>query len=153
MTDHTNARTDVQQRKRMRQSRDPYRVQAQELCVSVATIAKWKHRAIPADRSSRLERVHKALPPEAAPLLSWLLKDFLLDLDAVWQVSRQTVFPQLSRSAVTARWCGCSRINSRRCCPTPRVGRADLTCSSGELKGSCILILNIVRIRAMIHRV
>jgi len=34
----------------MRQSRDSYRGQAQQLCVSVATIAKSKDRVIPADR-------------------------------------------------------------------------------------------------------
>ena len=42
----------------MRQSRDPYQVQAQQLCVSVATIAKWKHRAIPADRSTEAAVPH-----------------------------------------------------------------------------------------------
>ncbi|HXF93324.1 MAG TPA: hypothetical protein VNK46_11260 [Nitrospiraceae bacterium] len=52
-----------------------------------------------ADRSSRPHQSHKALPPEAAPLLTWLRKDWLLDLDTVWLALRQTVFPQLSRSA------------------------------------------------------
>lgn len=53
-----------------------------------------------ADRSSRPKRQTKALPPDAAPLLSWLRKDWLLDLDTVWVALRQTVFPQVSRSAV-----------------------------------------------------
>ncbi len=100
MTYHANARTTAHQRKRIRRSRDPYRVQARALGVSVATVAKWRRRADPADRSSRPRRQHKALPPEAIPLLGWLRKDWLLDLDTVWLALRQTVFPQLSRSAV-----------------------------------------------------
>jgi transposase InsO family protein len=100
MTYHDNARTTAHQRKRIRHSRAPYRLQAKALGVSVATIAKWGRRRAPMDRSSRPHRVHKALPPEAASLLSWLRKDWLLDLDTVWLALRQTVFPQLSRSAV-----------------------------------------------------
>lgn len=88
------------QRKRIRHSRAPYRVQAQALGVRVATVAKWRRRRDPTDRSSRPHRSHKALPPEAASLLSWRRKDWLLDLDTVWLALRQTVFPQLSRSAV-----------------------------------------------------
>ncbi len=100
MTYHANARTTVHQRKRIRQSREPYRLQAKQLGVSVATIARWKRRGNPRDRSSRPQRLHKALPPEAAPILGWLRKDWLMDLDTVWLALRQTVFPQLSRSAV-----------------------------------------------------
>ena len=100
MTYHANARTTVHQRKRIRHSRAPYRVQAQALGSSVATVAKWRRRSDVADRSSRPQRQTKALPPEAAPLLGWLRKDWLLDLDTVWLALRQTVFPQLSRSAV-----------------------------------------------------
>ncbi len=100
MTYHANARTNVQQRKRVRQSREPYRLLAKQLGVSVATVAKWKHRSDPRDRTSRPTRIHKAVPPQATPLLTWLRRDWLLDLDAVWLALRQTVFPQLSRSAV-----------------------------------------------------
>jgi transposase InsO family protein len=100
MTYHANARTNVQQRQRVRQSREPYRLQAKQLGVSVATVAKWKGRATPRDRTSRPHRVHKALPPAAAPLLRWMRQDWLVDLDTVWLALRQTVFPQLSRSAV-----------------------------------------------------
>ena len=97
---HANARTNVQQRQRIRQSRDPYRVQARQLGVSVATIAKWKQRPVPQDASSRPRRIHKALPPELEPVLAALRQEWLLDLDAVWQALRQSLFPQLSRSAV-----------------------------------------------------
>lgn len=100
MTYHDNARTTVHQRKRIRQSRAPYRVQAKALGISVATVAKWRRRPDVADRSSRPHQSRKALPPEAAALLTWLRKDWLLDLDTVWLALRQTVFPQLSRSAV-----------------------------------------------------
>lgn len=100
MTYHDNAKTTVHQRKRIRQSKAPYRVQARELGVSAATVAKWKHRADPRDRPSRPRRIRKALPPEAAPLLGWMRRDWLLDLDTIWLALRQTVFPQLSRSAV-----------------------------------------------------
>jgi transposase InsO family protein len=100
MTYHANARTNIQQRTRIRQSRDPYRVQAKQLGVSVATVAKWTDRDNPHDRTSRPHRIPKALPPEAAPLLTWLRRDWLADLDSVWLALRQTVFPQLSRSAV-----------------------------------------------------
>lgn len=100
MTYHANARTTLHQRKRIRHSREPYRVQARQLGVSVATINKWKGRGDPLDRSSRPHRVRTTLPPEAAPLLRWLRQDWLLDLDTVWQALRQTMFPQLSRSAV-----------------------------------------------------
>ena len=74
MTYHANAQTNIQQRKRIRQSREPYRRQAHQLGVSVATVAKWKRRRYPHDRTSRPRRIHTALPPEAAPLLSWLRK-------------------------------------------------------------------------------
>jgi len=100
MTYHGNARTTVHQRKRIRRSRDPYRIHARALGVSVATVAKWRQRADLTDRSSRPHRQHKALPLEAIPLLGWLRKDWLMDLDTVWLALRQTVFPQLSRSAV-----------------------------------------------------
>ena len=100
MTYHDNARTTTHQRKRIRHSRAPYRVQAKALGISVATVAKWRRRRDPTDRSSRPHRSPKALPPETAPLLGWLRKDWLLDLDTVWLALRQTVFPQLSRSAV-----------------------------------------------------
>ncbi len=40
MTYHANARTTLHQRKRIRQSREPYRVQARQLGVSVATISQ-----------------------------------------------------------------------------------------------------------------
>ena len=75
-------------------------MQAKALGISVATVAKWRRRTDVADCSSRPKRQTKALPPDAAPLLSWLRKDWLLDLDTVWVALRQTVFPQLSRSAV-----------------------------------------------------
>lgn len=100
MTYHKNARTTTHQRKRIRSSRAPYRVQAQALGISVATVAKWHRRSDSTDRSSRPHQSQKALPPEAVPLLSWLRKDWLLDLDTVWLALRQAVFPQLSRSAV-----------------------------------------------------
>lgn len=100
MTYHNNAKTTVHQRKRIRQSKAPYRVQARELGVSAATVAKWKHRADSRDRPSRPRRIRKALPPEAASLLGWMRRDWLLDLDTIWLALRQTVFPQLSRSAV-----------------------------------------------------
>jgi transposase InsO family protein len=66
----------------------------------VATVAKWKHRTDPRDRPSQPRRIRKTLPPEAAALLTWMRRDWLLDLDTVWQALRATVFPQLSRSAV-----------------------------------------------------
>ena len=44
MTYHDNARTTVHQRKRIRHSRAPYRVQAKALGLSVATVAKWHRR-------------------------------------------------------------------------------------------------------------
>lgn len=100
MTYHANARTTVHQRKRIRRSRKPYRLQAKQWGVSLATVAKWKRRANPCDRTSRPHRIHKALPPEAAPLLQWMRQEWLIDLDTVWLALRQTVFPQLSRSAV-----------------------------------------------------
>src|SRR5437867_6292430 len=97
---HANARTNVQQRQRIRQSRDPYRVQARQLGVSGATIAKWTQRPVPQDASRRPRRIHNALPPELEPVLAALRQEWLLDLDAVWQALRQSLFPQLSRSAV-----------------------------------------------------
>ena len=72
MTSYENVRTTAHQRKRIRHSRAPYRVQAQAVGVSVATVAKWRWRADPQDRSSRPQHQHKALPPEAAPLITAL---------------------------------------------------------------------------------
>ena len=100
MTYHENARTTVHQHKRIRHGRAPYRVQAQTLGVGVATVAKWRWRTDVTDCFSRPHRSQKAVPSEAAPLLGWLRKDLLLDLDMVWLALRQTVFPQLSRLAV-----------------------------------------------------
>lgn len=100
MTYHANARTAVHQRKRIRRSREPYRVQAEQLGVSHSTVAKWKKRADPIDRTSRPRRSYKALPPEMAPILKWMRQDWLIDLDTIWIALRKTVFPQLGRSAV-----------------------------------------------------
>jgi transposase InsO family protein len=100
MTYHANAKLTIHQRQRIRRSREPYHVPAQQLGVSQATIAKWTHRSIPHDRSSRPHHSHKTVPPEAIPLLRWMRQDWLVDLDTVWLALRQTVFPQLSRSAV-----------------------------------------------------
>ena len=52
MTYHANARTNVQQRKRVRQSREPSRLLAKQLGVSVATVAKWRRRADQRDRDN-----------------------------------------------------------------------------------------------------
>ena len=53
MTYHANARTNLQQRKRIRQSRDPYRVQAEQMGVSVATVANSTLRRNSCRRSTR----------------------------------------------------------------------------------------------------
>jgi len=119
MTYHGNARTTAHQRKRIRRSREPYRVQAQALGVSVAAVAKWRRRPDSTDRSSRPHRQHKALPPEAIPLLGWLRKDWLMDLDTVWLALRQTVFPQLSRSAVYRELVRLQLHRLRLFCPRP----------------------------------
>lgn len=100
MTYHRNARTNVYQRKRIHHSPASYQAQAAALGVSIATIAKWKHRKDSKDRSSRPHRVKKALPEELAPVLKWLRQDWLLDLDTVWKGLQKTVFPQLGRSSV-----------------------------------------------------
>lgn len=59
----------MHQGKQIRHSRAPDLVQALALDASVATVAKWRRRADPQDRSSRPQHQHKAAPPEAAPLL------------------------------------------------------------------------------------
>ena len=69
MTDHENARTTVHQRKQIRHSRAPYRVLAQALGVSVATVERRRYLATAPDQSSCPQRQYKALPLEAAPLL------------------------------------------------------------------------------------
>ncbi len=74
----------IQQRKEVRQSREPYRVQAKQLGVSVATVAKWKRRTDPRDRTSRPQRIHKAVLPEAARLSAQLRQDWLVDLVRSW---------------------------------------------------------------------
>lgn len=100
MTYHDHVRTPTHQRNRIRHNRAPYRVQAKALSVSLATVAMWRRRRDPTDRSSRPHRSQNAVPPEAGPLLGWLRKDWLLGLDAVWLALRQTVFPELSRPTV-----------------------------------------------------
>lgn len=99
MTYHGNARTNMHQRNKIHKSREPYRLQAERLGVSIATVAKWKRRSDARDRHSRPHHIHKALPTEMAPVLSFMRRDWLLDLDTVWQALRTTVFPQLSRSS------------------------------------------------------
>jgi transposase InsO family protein len=61
---------------------------------------KWKNREKPTDRKSRPKTIRKAVPKEAVPILQWLRQDFFIDLDTLWKVLQQTVFPQLSRSSV-----------------------------------------------------
>ena len=100
MNYHANARTNQQQRKRIKESATPYRAMAKELGVSVTTVAKWKQRDDYKDRSSRPKNIKTAVPLTLHPVIEMLRKDWLCDMDVIWQALRQTVLPQLSRSSV-----------------------------------------------------
>jgi transposase InsO family protein len=100
MNYHANAKTTVHQRKRIKDSKEPYRTLAKQMGVSVPTVAKWKKREQQNDRSSRPRRIKTALPPAMEPVLDFLRKDWLLELDTIWIALQKTVFPQLTRSAV-----------------------------------------------------
>ena len=69
MTYHANARTNVQQRKRVRQSREPSRLLAKQLGVSVATVAKWRRRGDPRDRDDHDAEAEEQLSLEGHEIL------------------------------------------------------------------------------------
>lgn len=100
MTYHTNARTNRYQRKRIKESKAPYRILAKQLGVSVTTIAKWKKREEMSDYSSRPKTMHKAIPETFEPVLEFLRKDWLMDMDSIWYALRATILPELKRSSV-----------------------------------------------------
>lgn len=100
MTYHANARLTQYQRKMIKKSRAPYRVLASQLGVSVTTVAKWKKRTTMSDKNSRPHTIHKALPADVEPVLEFLRRDWLMDMDTIWLALKKTVFPQLSKSAV-----------------------------------------------------
>jgi transposase-like protein/transposase len=100
MTYHANAKTTVHQRKRIKESKEPYRTLAKQIGVSVQTVAKWKKREKLNDQTSRPRRIRRSLPPAVEPILDFLRRDWLVDLDTIWIALQKTVFPQLSRSAV-----------------------------------------------------
>ena len=100
MNYHANAKTTVHQRRRIKESKEPYRTLAKQIGVSVPTVAKWKKREQLNDRSSRPRRIKKALPSAMEPVLDFLRKDWLLELDTIWIALQKTIFPQLTRSAV-----------------------------------------------------
>jgi len=100
MTYHANARLTAYQRKIIKQSQAPYRVLAKQFGVSVTTIAKWKKRTAMNDKSSRPDHVQKALPDTLEPVLDFLRRDWLMDMDTIWLALKKTLFPQLSKSAV-----------------------------------------------------
>lgn len=95
-----NARTNAYQRKRIKESTAPYRVLAKELGVSVSTIAKWKKRERMTDLSSRPKRTKRAMPATVEPIIEFLRRDWLMDMDTIWFALRSTVFPELKRSSV-----------------------------------------------------
>lgn len=119
MNYHANAKTTIYQRKRIKDSKDPYRALAKQLGVSVPTISKWKKREHPQDRSSRPRHSNKALPPAMEPVLEFLRRDWLVELDTIWIALQKTVFPQLTRSAVYRQLVrqGIQDLKKLRMCP------------------------------------
>lgn len=100
MNYHAKAKTNQYQRKRIKESKSPYRTMAKELGVSVTTVAKWKKRDDFKDKSSRPKNIKTAVPLTLHPVIEMLRKDWFCDMDVIWQALRQSVLPQLSRSSV-----------------------------------------------------
>ena len=100
MNYHANAKTNQHQRKRIKESQVAYRKQAKDLGVSITTVAKWKKRDDPKDKSSRPKNIKTAVPLTLHPVIEMLRKDWFCDMDTIWRALRQTVLPQLSRSSV-----------------------------------------------------
>lgn len=97
---HANARTTRYQRKIIKESKAPYRLLAKQLGVSVATITKWKKRENMNDLSSKPKKSHKAIPDTLEPVLEFLRKDWLMDMDSIWHALKTTILPDLKRSSV-----------------------------------------------------
>jgi transposase InsO family protein len=100
MTYHENARTTKIQRKMIKESKEPYRVLAKQMGVSKTTIAKWKSRENMNDLSSKPKNIQKALPDTVEPLLDFLRRDWMLDMNTIWFALKSTLFPQITKSAV-----------------------------------------------------
>lgn len=132
MTYHANAKLTQHQRKMIKESQAPYRVLAKQFGVSVTTIAKWKKRSIMTDKKSRPETIHKALPDTMEPVLEFLRRDWLLDMDTIWLALKKTMFPQLSKSAVYRQLVrqGIGNIKELRSSPKREAGQF-AACSPG----------------------
>ena len=95
---HCNATTNQKQRTRLKNSQKTYRTLAQELEVSLATIARWKKRELPHDRSCRRRHIAYAFDAqESALILSLRQKGLTLD-DLTAAV--QAVLPQAKRPTI-----------------------------------------------------
>jgi transposase-like protein/transposase len=125
MTYHDNAKTTVHQRKIIKTSKEPYRTLAKQLGVSVPTVAKWKKREQPTDRTSRPKHIRRALPSAMEPVLDFLRRDWLVEMDTIWIALQKTIFPQLTRSAVYRQLVrqGIQDLKKLRVCPQRPLGK------------------------------
>lgn len=95
---HFNAKTNIQQRRYIRQSVQPYRALAAEYHVALGTVMRWRNRETPEDLSTRPHTVHYAFTPaEEAFVLR--LRNQGLSLDAILDAI-VGVLPLATRSSV-----------------------------------------------------
>ncbi len=108
---HSNAATNLKQRRFLQQSAQPYRELSQQFQISLATVHHWKHQDSPYDRSTRPHTIHYALPDQEEQLVLWLRRTGELSLDDLLEAAQQ-VLPALRRSSLHRLLVrqGCNRL-------------------------------------------
>lgn len=108
---HSNAATNRGQRRFIRHSSQSYRALSCQLCVSLATVHTWKHRAEETDRSCRPHTSHTALDNQEEALVLWMRQRGELALDDLLEAALP-LLPHLRRSSLHRLLVrhGCSRL-------------------------------------------
>jgi len=120
---HSNAATCPRQRAMIKNSELPYRVLAEQLDISVATVHHWKHQESPQDKSCRPHTTHYALGVEESELALWMRRTGELPLDELHE-SLEELLPGVTRSSLHRLLVrhDCSRLPKKEQQPTGQPG-------------------------------
>lgn len=97
---HKNATTTPKTRAMIQASDKPMTALAEQLGVTVETIARWKHRDTVEDRSHTPHRLQTTLSPAQEAVVLAIRETLWLSLDDLLAVAREFIHPDLTRSAL-----------------------------------------------------
>ena len=94
---HANAKTNIHIRQLIRSSDNSIRDLAKRFKVNPKTVAKWKNRESPEDRSNRPQRIQSSLTKEQKRIIALVRKHLKPPLDDIVDLLKPHI-PQINRS-------------------------------------------------------